>query len=147
MNKRINFEDTIYILNVRIRMIRDLLQLDTDSDLFFHQTVEDLKFISSTLGVLTDKLIANPKFVDRELEADNLSDAEWQFNQIVCEFLKDCGSFPPAQFAEISSWISTLREESAKRQKLINEAYVPEGTALTEPVVTYTELSRLLGTA
>jgi hypothetical protein len=147
MNKRINFEDTIFILNVRIRMIRDLLQLDTDTDLFFRQTIEDLKFVSFILGVLTDKLIANPKFVDRELEADNLSDAEWQFSQIISEFLKECGSFPPAQLAEISAWISTLREESAKRQKLINEAYVPEGTALTEPVVTYAELSGLLGTA
>jgi hypothetical protein len=128
-------------------MIRDLLQLDTDTDLFFRQTIEDLRFVSSILGVLTDKLIANPKFVDRELEADNLSDAEWQFSQIISEFLKECGSFPPAQFAEISAWISSLREESAKRQKLINEAYIPEGTALAEPVVTYAELSGLLGTA
>jgi hypothetical protein len=128
-------------------MIRDLLQLDTDTDLFLRQTIEDLKFISSILRVLTDKLIANPKFVDRELEADNLSDAEWQFSQIISEFLKGCGSFPPSQFAEISTYISTLREESAKRQKLINEAYIPEGTALTEPVVTYAELSGLLGTA
>lgn len=147
MNKRINFEDTIFILNVRIRMIRDLLQLDTDAGLFFRQTLEDLEFVSSVLGALTDKLIANPKFVDRELEADNLSDAEWQFSQILNEFSRNTCPFSPADFPEMPAWISRLREESAKRQKLIDATYVPAGPALMEPVVTHAELNGLLGTA
>jgi len=52
MNKRINFEDTIFILNVRIRMIRDLMRLDTDSNIFYRETMGDLEFISSVLDIL-----------------------------------------------------------------------------------------------
>ena len=146
MNKQINFEDTIFILNVRIRMIRDLLQLDTDTELFLHQTMGDLEFISFVLDKLTDKLIANTKFHDREQEADNLSDAEWQFSQILNEFSRT-SLFPPSQFPEIPAWISRLREESAKRQKLIEEAYVQSRPAVMEPVVSQAELNGLLGTA
>ena len=147
MNKRINFEDTIFILNVRIRMIRDLLQLDIDTGLFFHQTLADIEFISSMLDALTDKLIANPKFLDRELEADNISDAEWQFSQILNEFSNTSGPFPLAQFPEIPAWISKFREESAKRRKLIDDAWVPAGPMAMEPVVSQAELNGLLGTA
>ena len=142
MNKQTNFEDTIFILNVRIRMIRDLLRLDTDAGLFIRQTIEDMEFIGSVMEVLVDKLLANPGFLDREF--DNLSDTEWQFSNLLAEFSSDSGPFSSARFPETITWISKLREESEKRQKLVNEAYAPSGRDNSEPVVSQAELSELL---
>jgi hypothetical protein len=50
MHKHINFEDNIFVLNTRIRMIRDSLILDTDPELFLEKTVDDTNFIDLTLA-------------------------------------------------------------------------------------------------
>jgi len=147
MNKQINFEDTIFILNVRIRMIRDLLRLDTDKVLFLRQTMGDMEFISSILDVLTEKFIANIKFLDREVEGDNLSDIEWQFSQLLNEISNSSCPFSPANFPETRSWLDKFRKDSIKRQKQINESYVPMEHSMSEPVVSHAELNGLLGSA
>jgi len=147
MNKQINFEDTIFILNVRIRMIRDLLRLDTDTGLFLRQTMGDLEFISSVLDVLTGKFIASIKFLDREVEADNLSDIEWQFSQLLNEISNSSSPFSAANFPETQNWIDKFRKDCIRRQKQINESIEPMGLIVTEPVVSHAELNGLLGSA
>ena len=147
MNKRINFEDTIFILNVRIRMIRDLLQLDLESGMFLQQTITDLEFINSTLNILTEKFIANIKFLDRETEADNLLDAEWQFGQLLNEFMNNTSPFSREHLPETLSCIDKLKKDSIKRQKQIDESYVPMRHTIMEPVVSHAELNGLLGSA
>jgi hypothetical protein len=147
MNKRINFEDTLFILNVRIRMIKDLLHLDTDSDLFYRQTIKDLEFISSVLDLMTEKFLSNLQLLDRETEADNLLDSEWQFSQILNEISNNSSPYSIANFPETQNWIDKLRAESVKRKKLIEDAYVPVEQSMAEPVVTHAELNGLLGSA
>ena len=146
MNKRINFEDTTFILSVRIRMIRDLLQLDTDAALFVRQTFADIDFISTTLDMLIEKFLVNIKFLDRETEADNILDAEWQFSQLLNEISNNGGPFSPASFPETQEWIDKYRKNSAKRQKMI-EDYIPAGQTVVEPVVSNAEINGLLGSA
>jgi hypothetical protein len=147
MNKCINFEDTIFILNVRIRMIRDLIQLDTDTALFYVQTMNDIEFINSALDMLTEKFLDNMKFLDREAEADNILDAEWQFNQILNEISNNSSPFSSAVYPEILTRIANLRKNSAKRQKQIENSYVPTEHSMAEPVVSNAELNGLLGSA
>ena len=144
MNKHINFEDTIYILNIRIRMVRDLLRLDTDARLFLRKTMEDLEFIGFVLETLLGKLIANPEFPDRELDADNLSDIEWQFSQLLNEYSSDSSPFSTSLFPETAEWVCKLKEESGKRRKLLDESFVPVEHIHTESVVSQAELSGLL---
>jgi len=145
MNKRINFEDTIFILNVRVRMIRDLLRLDTDTALFYGQTMGDLEFVSTVLDMLTEKFLANLKFLDRETEADNLLDAEWQFSQILNEISNNSSPFSSVKFPEAQALISKLKKDSAKRQKQVEESYEPAEHSAAEPVVSHAELNGLLG--
>jgi len=147
MNKRINFEDTLFILNVRIRMIKDLLRLDVDSSLFYKQTMGDLEFISSILDTMTEKFLANLKFLDRETEADNLLDAEWQFSQLTNEISNNTSPYSRIYFQETQAVIEKLRSDSLKRKKQIDESYVPAEQSMSEPVVTYAELNGLLGSA
>jgi len=147
MNKRINFEDTIFILNVRIRMIRDLLRLDTDTALFYGQTIGDLEFVNTVLDMLTEKFLANLKFLDRETEADNLMDAEWQFSQILNEISNGSSPFSPVKFPEAQVLILKLKKDSVKRQKQIEDSYEPAEHSASEPVVSHAELNGLLGSA
>ncbi|GBU29081.1 hypothetical protein R84B8_02645 [Treponema sp. R8-4-B8] len=145
MNKRINFEDTIFILNVRIRMIRDLMRLDTDSNLFYRQTMGDLEFISSVLDILIGKFLENLKFLDREVEADNILDIEWQFSQIINEISGNSSPFSPTLYPEMPAIIARLRTDSLNRKKQLDESYVPTESAIAEPVVSNAELNGLLG--
>jgi len=147
MNKQINFEDTIFILNVRIRMIKDLIRLDTDAALFLRQTMGDLEFINSALDVLSEKFVANIKFLDREVEADNLSDIEWQFSQLLNEISGNSSPFSIVNFPETRNWIDKFRKNSVKRQKQIDESFVPLEHSMAEPVVSLAELNGLLGSA
>jgi len=147
MNKRINFEDTLFILNVRIRMLRDMMQLDIDADLFYRQTMGDIEFISLCLEALTEKFVANIKFLDRETEADNILDAEWQFSQLLNEMSSNSSPFTPSLFPEMPTLIGKLRSDGVKRKKLIEESYVPAENSTPEPVVSHAELNGLLGSA
>jgi hypothetical protein len=145
VNKKINFEDTIFILNLRIRMIKDLLRLDVDQILFYRQTMGDLEFISSALDTMLEKFLTNMKFLDREIEADNLLDAEWQFSQLLNEISNHSSPYSSAFFAETQTWIDKFRKESEKRRKQLEEASVPAEQSMTDPVVSNAELNGLLG--
>ena len=146
MNKHINFEDTLFILNVRIRMIKDLLHLDLDSGLFYRQTMGDLEFISSILDIMTEKFLSNLKFLDRETEADNLLDAEWRFSQLLNEISNTSSPYSHTYFPETHTWIDKLKKDSVKRKKQIEESSGPsEQNIAAEPVVSNAELNGLLG--
>jgi len=144
MNKQINFEDTIFILNVRMRMIQDLLRLDTDTEVFLNQTLSDLEFINSILETLTEKLITNTKLIDRETEADNLSDAEWQLCQLLIKISNNQGPFPASKFPEIQEWTAKFKKSSEKRQKRVDESYSSMERNRFEPVVSQAEMHGLL---
>jgi hypothetical protein len=128
-------------------MIRDLLRLDTDPGIFCRQTFGDLEFISSVLDILIGKFIDNLKFLDREAEADNILDAEWQFSQIINEISSNSSPFSHSPFPEMPAIIAKLRNDSLKRKKLIEESYVPAESTIAEPVVSSAELNGLLGGA
>jgi len=128
-------------------MIRDLLRLDTDPQIFYRQTIADIEFISSILDTLNVKFLENLKFLDREVEADNILDAEWQFSQIINEITSNSSPFSAYKFPEMPAIIAKLRTDSQKRKKLIEESYVPTDNVIAEPVVSNAELNGLLGSA
>jgi hypothetical protein len=144
MNKRINFEDNIFILNGRIRMIRDLLILDTDPDLFLEKTIEDIDFIDKTLETLLENLIENKRLLERDVEFDNLSDLEWQFARVLSDFLDSPGNISAAQFPVLKGKISMLRKRGQDRQKVMENSRAQTEPSLSEPVVSSLELSELL---
>jgi len=146
MNKRINFEDTIFILNARIRMIHDLLRLDFDIELFYNQTMGDLEFINGVMDTLAEKFLANLKFLDRETEADNLLDAEWQLGQLLNVIINSSSPFNINRFPEAQAWINKIKKESQRRQKQIEDSNEPNAEhSAAEPVVSHAELNGLLG--
>ncbi|MDR0316788.1 MAG: hypothetical protein LBH97_07815 [Treponema sp.] len=146
MDKYINLEDAIFILNMRIRMVRDLILLDAGPELFLDKTLDDLEFIDSILEILTASLIENTSLCDRQGELDKLSDLEWQFNLLLTEFSGDRSPFSAAQFPQIRGKIAVLRSSSATREKNIAETIIPGEQSQMEPVVSSAELNGLLQT-
>ncbi|HCC37870.1 MAG TPA: hypothetical protein DEQ14_09785 [Treponema sp.] len=136
MDKQINFEDNIFILNVRIRMLIDLLRLDVDPGLFLEQTVDDLIFIDYALSSLLRNLAANRRFIDREEELDKLADLQWHFDKL----LTGAGS----RFPAIGDRLAECKKNSEYRHQNIAEIRSPGEQAASEPVVSSSELSELL---
>ena len=121
------------------------MHLDTDTNLFYNQTIEDIEFINNILNILTDKFLENMKFLDREAEADNILDAEWQFEQLLNLISKNSSPFSVKLYPEMPDLIEKLRKDCIKRKNKINEYYVPAENMMPEPVVSHAELNGLLG--
>jgi hypothetical protein len=143
MNKRINFEDNIFILYARILMIRDLLALDTDPDLFLEKTIDDIDFIDHVLEILLRNLAENKRLLERDKAFDDLSGLEWQFSQTLSEFLNNPGNIS-ARFPSLEEKITLLRNHSLERRKTMDASRGLSESSVTEPVVSSVELSELL---
>ncbi|MDR2134298.1 MAG: hypothetical protein LBP27_04255 [Treponema sp.] len=142
MNKHINFEDNIFVLDARIRMIHDTLTIEADPGLFLEKTLDDLEFISGVLDVLLANLVENVKLIERAGEFNNLSDLEWQFDQLLTRFYNGQGGISAARYPDIREKILLLKGKSAARRKTIDDSRVSGEEA--EPVVSSDELSELL---
>ena len=144
MNKHINFEDNIFILNLRIRMIQDLLILDTDTGLFLHKTLDDIDFINSSMNTLLENLRENFRLIERDELFHNLLETEHQFCEVLCELERGEGNISALQFPELRSRISVLLSSSQDRQNSIKDLIVESKKLTLEPVVGYEELHELL---
>ncbi|GHT92428.1 hypothetical protein FACS1894140_4440 [Spirochaetia bacterium] len=143
MNKRINFEDNIFILNARTRMIRDLLMLDTDTELFFEKTIDDIEFIDRTLEIILKNLIENERLLDRNGALDSIFDLEGEFSQVLSDILTNTGDISSIQAPAAGEKVQALRSRSLERRKVIDEKR--GGTeAGMENAVSSDELNELL---
>ena len=135
----IAIEDTIFIVGMRMRMIRDTLRLNPPPDLFLDKCLDDLNFINHILASLSQMAAENSGgFVDY------LLDTEWQFSQLLLEFSVDSSPFSIRAFPETRGKIVLMRSESDTRRKALEESFVLAGD-LAEPVVSSAEISGLLG--
>ncbi|MDR3342089.1 MAG: hypothetical protein LBT14_04745 [Treponema sp.] len=144
MHRHINFEDNIFILNLRIRLIRDALALDPDPGLFLNKIVDDINFIDDTLVVLLNDLAENISFIGRDEQFDNLAEIEWQFSQVLTKFLNSSRNISVTQFPALREKILFLQDHSAARRKTIDESESRMENVYMEPVVSSAELSELL---
>jgi hypothetical protein len=119
MHKRVNFEDNIFIIATRIRVIRDLLILDTDPELFLEKTMDDIAFVDHTLDMLLGNLMANGRPMDRNETFENLADLEFQFIQVLSILQNGSGNISALNFPLIREKIKILQNRSQERQKTI----------------------------
>jgi hypothetical protein len=145
MNKRINYEDNIFILKVRLRMLEDLVRLDADPDIYLGKTLDDLAFIDASLASLLDALLRNGKLIRREEQFHNLEGTEEQLNTLLYTMLNGSGSISAARFPLIQDKIRALQRLSAERTTLIRDARAQgKGSDTDALVVSSDELSELL---
>jgi hypothetical protein len=145
MHKRINFEDNIFILNTRIRAIRDMLLLDADPDFFLKTTLDDLEFIDNTLSALLDNLNNNKRYIEREEQFYNLLETERSLSEALQAISFGDGTVSSAKFPEIDDRITFIRNRSLNRRKVIEGTpFENAETASMEPWVSRDELNELL---
>lgn len=142
MNKRINFEDNLFVLAMRIQMIRDLLALDADPDLFLEKTMEDIDFIDNTLEMLLRELLENSRLLERDEAFENLSELEWRFDQVLGAVYSGGGSISAASYPMLRERISLVRDHSMERRKTADGSL--SGLPSAEPLVSADELGELL---
>jgi hypothetical protein len=145
MNKRINFEDNIFILNTRIRAIRDLLLLDADPDFFLEETLDDLEFIDNTLSILLDNLTNNKRYIERDEQFHNLLETERFLTEVLQEIFSGDGTVSANKFPIIRDRVTLIWNHSLDRCKNIEGLSFEETeVASLEPVVSRDELNELL---
>ncbi|MDR1373706.1 MAG: hypothetical protein LBJ24_01905 [Treponema sp.] len=145
MNKHINFEDNIFVLNIRIRVIADSLILDTDPELFLEKTMDDADFININLGILLGSLIENERLIERDEQFHNLFETERQFAEILSELEFGQGSISGSRFPVICDRIAQIRENTIQRRKTIEDFISKTSKTPIDPmVVSSDELSELL---
>jgi hypothetical protein len=144
MNRQINFEDTIFILNTRIRMIRDMLILDANPDFFLDKTLSDLDFIDAALGSLLRELVENTRLIDRNGQLRNLHETERQFLGVLRDLANGSGAMSAAVYPMFQGKLARIRERSLEGQKTIEQNFSDDKAPSSEPVVSSDELSELL---
>ncbi|MFP3089788.1 hypothetical protein LQZ21_05620 [Treponema sp. TIM-1] len=145
MIKHINFEDNIFLLSIRIRMIRDSLLLDADPELFLEITLADVDFIDRTLTFLLHNLIENKRFIEREEQFYNLSKTEHQFEEVLSELANGSGSISGAALPPpLREKIGIFQQQALMRQRTLAESKVEAGKKSDNLVVSADELIELL---
>jgi hypothetical protein len=144
MNKHINLQDTIFILNGRLKILRDLLILDADPNLFFEKTLDDITFMDHVLDTLLGQIQDNNRIFERSEVLDYLFDLEWDFSQALGDFLGGAGNISAASFPVIQEQIRPLEARSAERRRIIGEEQKHTADPVIEHTVSSDELNELL---
>ena len=144
MNKRVNFEDNLFILMVRIRMIQDIITLDADPELFLGKTLDDILFIDQTLGTLLGYLRENNRLIEREELLEHFAELEAQFSRVLQDLLDHDGNISVRDIPSVREKLAAFRKNSMERRKSAENLFPPEGSRQGEPIVSSDELTELL---
>jgi hypothetical protein len=140
----VDFGNIVFTLNMRIRMIRDTLRLSLSPEFFLEKSVDDLVFIDGVLKILCQTLAESNGQYGGNGEFEYASDAEWQFSQLLTEFLLESSPFSSSIVPETRKKIAALRDNSDTRRRTVEGHSFLEEIAQTVPVVSSAELSGLL---
>jgi len=144
MNKRINFEDSLFLLMMRLRMIRDIITLDADPDFFLEKTLDDIFFTDRILGILLGCLEENRFLIERAEVLEHLSDLESQFSRLLQNLLDHNGNISIQDTPLTRKKISACRNSSFERQNAIGKLTPAKNRQSPSPIVGSDELTELL---
>jgi hypothetical protein len=144
MDKRVNLQDNIFVLNSRLKILWDTMILDTDPALFMEKIVEDTKFLDHALETLLQHLWAQDRLFDRGEILDYLSDLEWDISRFLAEFSGNSGGISAAPYPVLRERLQLLRDRSEGRLRTINEDRKTADAPAMENAVSSDELNELL---
>jgi hypothetical protein len=144
MNKRVNFEDNVFILMMRFRTIRDIITLDADPELFLEKILDDIDFSDHILRILLGYLQENNRLIAREEFLEHLTELEWQFSQVIGEILNHDGNLSIQELPSLQEKLIAFRNSSQERRLTAEKLSLNYGIRSEDPVVSSDELSELL---
>jgi hypothetical protein len=145
MRKRINYEDNIFIINTRIRLLHDIFLLEADSALFFKKALDELDFINGVLEDLLKDFLENDRLIERTEQFHNLLETEWNFSSVLNFLISGQGSLAENFYPQLVPKLISIREDCTRRKDLIKEKEVAgENNQVDERLVSTLELAELL---
>ena len=144
MNKKVNFEDNIFILMMRIRMIRDTITLDADPELFMEKILDDICFADHTLGILLGYLKENQRLIGLDELLEQYSDVEWQFSMVLKGLLDHEGNISVRENPLITEKLTAFRTNSMERRRSADELGSAGDSLPGSPIVSSDEITELL---
>ena len=144
MNKRINFEDNIFILMMRIKMIQNNIILDADPELFLEKILDDISFADHTLRILLGYLKENQRLIGLDELLEQLSETEWQFSLVLKELLDHEGNISVKENPLITEKLTAYRNNSMERRRAAINLGSNDESLSTSPIVSSDELTELL---
>ena len=144
MDKQINYEDSIFILNIRLRLISDTLLLDPDPELFLDKIIDDLEFFDKVMAHLMDSLMKNTMLIDREEVLAKLADLEWRFDQLLTGIRGNSQIINALNLESNKMKIFHLKNNSTYRRKTLESSNSSSVNNDNTPVVSSYELTQLL---
>ncbi|MDR2444365.1 MAG: hypothetical protein LBD44_00310 [Spirochaetaceae bacterium] len=133
-----NYDDNIFILNVKIRAIYDMLLLDADPDIFLERTLEDLDFIGAKLILLQKYLAMNKQLISRNQQLHNLDETYDRFLNLLNEMSRGTVCFNADSYPIICEPINKLIANCVEGQKQLKELTATAGGNVSD--------TRLVGT-
>jgi len=144
MNKCINFEDNIFILMMRLRMIRDIITLDADPELFMEKILDDICFADHTLSILLGYLQDNQRLIELEEIVEHFSELEWQYSLVLKELTDHSGNISIRENPALLEKMTVFRNRSMERRRTADNLTSVGDSASGSPIVSTDELTELL---
>ena len=144
MNKRINYEDNIFIIMMRIRMIRDIITLDADPELFLERTLDDIYYTDHALRTLLGYFQENSRLIARDELLEHFCEIEWQFSRVLQELLEHNGNFSIQGIPSVREKLAAFRKSSQERRKTADDLSPDQKAMSGSPIISTDELTELL---
>jgi hypothetical protein len=137
MEKQTNFEDSLFLINCRTRLLQDTLKLDADIELFTNMSGNDIDFLSQALSSVQAKLAENTRLIDREALMHNLLES-------ISSFITALEKIP-ARFPGLEERCSAILSDMIKeRDQVEDELATMDGNMIDEHEVSQAEMAELL---
>jgi hypothetical protein len=145
MNQQFNYEDNIFILNVRIRMLADMMKLDADPDIFLAKTIDDLDFIAARLNLLQESLSYNTRLISRDTQIHSLYETYERLLDLLNGMAQGMGRFNVISHPYTRETVHELIKRCADAQKQLAELMLEaESGTQDHRLVSTDELAALL---
>ncbi|MDR0383477.1 MAG: hypothetical protein LBH50_05770 [Spirochaetaceae bacterium] len=145
MNQQFNYEDNIFILNARIRMLADMMKLDAAPDIFLEKTIEDIDFIAEKLNLLQESLSFNKHLISRDEQLHNLDETYELFLDLLTGMARGTECFNAINYPYIKELVNEHIRRCESCQMLIGELMKDGAAAIPERrLVSTDEMAALL---
>ena len=125
-------------------MIRDIVTLDADPELFLDKVLDDIRFADGALGVLLGYLEDNQRLIGLDELLEHFSEAEWRFSAVLKDILDHNGNFSVRDNPLISEKLNVYRNSSMERRRIADNLNSQGDGFQGSPIVSSDELTELL---
>ena len=125
-------------------MIRDIIILDADPELFLEKTLDDIYFADEILRTLLGFILENNQLIEKEELLEHLLEAESQFSQVLESLLDHNGNISVREIPSVREKLIAFRNSSLERRKTAEDLSPVEGNLGNSPIVSSDELTELL---